>query len=95
MVELFLFGVYKNYTYVLTFSYAQSLVAKTKKELKELNEKMEKQIMQMLIQEEANHDISKQLRYWRSKAMSMEVSNHSCKKNYSSLRDFLYKLYIF
>ncbi|KAL6439517.1 hypothetical protein ACFW04_003966 [Cataglyphis niger] len=56
-----------------SFNYAQSLVAKTKKELKELNEKMEKQIMQMLIQEEANHNISKQLRYWRSKAMSMEV----------------------
>lgn len=59
----------------MTFSYAQLLVTKTKKELKELKEKMERQIMQMLIQEEANHHISKQLRYWRSKAMSMEVSN--------------------
>lgn len=55
-------------------------MAKTKKELKDLNEKMEKQIMQMLIQEEANHNISKQLRYWRSKAMSMEVNNHLNKK---------------
>jgi len=59
----------------MTFSYAQLLVTKTKNELKELKEKMERQIMQMLIQEEANHHISKQLRYWRSKAMSMEVSN--------------------
>ncbi|XP_011259182.1 protein Spindly-like [Camponotus floridanus] len=56
-----------------SFNYAQLLVTKTKKELKELKEKMERQIMQMLIQEEANHHISKQLRYWRSKAISMEV----------------------
>ncbi|XP_072765403.1 uncharacterized protein Spindly [Anoplolepis gracilipes] len=56
-----------------SFSYAQALVTRTKKELKELNEKMEKQVMQMLIQEEANHNISKQLRFWQSKAMSMEV----------------------
>lgn len=94
MVKLFLFGIYKNYTYVLTLSYAQSLVAKTKKELKELNEKMEKQIMQMLIQEEANHNISKQLRYWRSKAMSMEVNNHFNKKKVVFHSEIFYTNYI-
>lgn len=45
-----------------------------KKELEQLNEKLEKQSMELLAREEINHDISKQLRYWRSKAMSMEVS---------------------
>jgi len=45
-----------------------------KKELKQLNEKIEQQAMQMLIQEETNNDISTQLRFWQTKAMSMEVS---------------------
>jgi len=49
------------------------LIAKGK-ELKELNKKIEKQAMQMLMQDEVNHNISRQLRYWQSKAMFLEVS---------------------
>jgi hypothetical protein len=45
-----------------------------RKELKQLNEKIEQQAMQILIQEETNNDISTQLRFWQTKAMSMEVS---------------------
>lgn len=57
-----------------TFSYARSLLVAKGKEIKKLNEKIEKQAIQMLVQEEANHNLSKQLRYWRSKATSLEAS---------------------
>lgn len=59
---------------MLTFSYAESLLATKKKELEEMHKKLEKQAIEILTREEANYNISKQLRYWRSKAMSMEVS---------------------
>ncbi|EFN79579.1 hypothetical protein EAI_01278 [Harpegnathos saltator] len=57
-----------------SFNYAESLLATKKKELAELHKKLEKQAIEMLTQEEVNYDISKQLRYWRSKAMSMEAT---------------------
>ncbi|KYN34315.1 hypothetical protein ALC56_11422 [Trachymyrmex septentrionalis] len=57
------------------FNYAQSLLAAKKKELKELNEKIEKQTMQMLVQDEVNNNISRQLRYWQSKAKFLETQN--------------------
>ncbi|XP_011871914.1 PREDICTED: protein Spindly-like [Vollenhovia emeryi] len=56
-----------------SFNYARSLVISKGKEVKELNEKIIKQAMQILVQEEAKNDISRQLRYWRSKAMSLEA----------------------
>lgn len=60
----------------LIFSYAQSLLVAKREEIKKLNEKIEKQAMQMLMLEEASHNTSRQLRYWRSKAMSLEASIH-------------------
>lgn len=56
-----------------SFNYARSLLVAKGKEIKKLNEKIEKQAIQMLVQEEANHNLSKQLRYWRSKATSLEA----------------------
>lgn len=61
------------------FNYAQSLLAVKKKELKELNEKIEKQTMQMLVQDEVNNNISRQLRYWQSKAKFLEAQNKAIK----------------
>lgn len=58
----------------LTFSYAESLLATKRKELEEVHKKLEKQAIELLTREEANYDISKQLRYWRSKAMATEAS---------------------
>ncbi|XP_032674380.1 protein Spindly-like [Odontomachus brunneus] len=55
------------------FNYAESLLATKKKELEEMNKKLEKQAIEILTREEANYDISKQFRYWRSKAMFMEA----------------------
>ncbi|XP_014479562.1 PREDICTED: protein Spindly-like isoform X2 [Dinoponera quadriceps] len=56
-----------------SFDYTESLLAAKRKELEELHKKLEKQSIEILTREEANYDISKQLRYWRSKAMSMEA----------------------
>ncbi|XP_071561537.1 uncharacterized protein Spindly [Temnothorax nylanderi] len=56
-----------------SFNYARSLLVTKGKEIMELNEKIERQAMQILVQEEANHNISRQLRCWRSKAMSLET----------------------
>ncbi|XP_012228548.1 paramyosin [Linepithema humile] len=55
------------------FNYAQLLLNTKIKEIKHLNEKLEMQTTQMLVQEEVKHDISKQLRYWFSKAKSLEA----------------------
>jgi len=66
------------------------LVAKGK-ELKELNKKIEKQAMQMLMQDEVNHDISRQLRYWQSKAMFLEVSISTKKGIFTIL---LFKIFL-
>jgi len=49
------------------------LVAKGK-ELEELDKQIEKQAMEMLMQDEVNHDTWKQLHYWHSEAMFLEVS---------------------
>lgn len=59
---------------MLTFSYAEILLATKKKEVEELRNKLERQAIEILMREEANYDVSKQLRYWRSKAMSLEVN---------------------
>lgn len=72
--------IYVMINIYLTFSYAQSLLVAKGEEIKKLNEKIEKQAMQMLVQEEANHNILRQLRYWRSKAMSLEASIHRREK---------------
>ncbi|XP_011648277.1 protein Spindly-like [Pogonomyrmex barbatus] len=61
------------------FNYAQTLLAAKKKEMKELYEKIEKQAMQILRQEEVNHNVSKELRHWRSKAMSLEAQIQAIK----------------
>ncbi|KYN00058.1 PREDICTED: protein Spindly-like [Cyphomyrmex costatus] len=61
------------------FNYAQLLLTAKKKELKELNERIEKQTMQMLMQDEVNNNISRQLRYWQSKAKFLEAQNRAIK----------------
>lgn len=45
-----------------------------------MNLQIEKQARQILVQEEANDKISIQLRYWRSKTMSLEASIYLCRK---------------
>jgi len=66
------------------------LLATKKKELKKLNEKIEKQTMQMLMQEEVNNNISRQLRYWQSKTKFLEVSFYKKKKLYLCCLKFFY-----
>ncbi|EZA60955.1 hypothetical protein X777_08167 [Ooceraea biroi] len=61
------------------FSYTQSLLIKKKKEIKELNERIERQAMLMLMQEDTNHNISRQLRFWQTKAMMMKAEILSIK----------------
>lgn len=63
-----------------SFNYAQSLLAAKGKELKELNEKIEKQAMQMLVQDEVNYNLSRQLRYWQRKAMFLNIQVSAIKE---------------
>ncbi|XP_036142659.1 protein Spindly [Monomorium pharaonis] len=56
-----------------SFNYAQTLLTAKTKELKELKEKCEKQAMQLLVQDETNHRISVELRFWRAKTVSLEA----------------------
>lgn len=59
---------------MFNFSYIEKLLLAKRRDIKELNEKMEQQAVQILVQEEAKCSISRQLRYWRSKAISLEAS---------------------
>ncbi|KAK2584254.1 hypothetical protein KPH14_006665 [Odynerus spinipes] len=56
-----------------SFSYLESLLAEKKKEIQELHQKIEHDSIDMLVQAEIQHEIMKQLKYWKCKAMHMEA----------------------
>ncbi|KAF7404674.1 hypothetical protein HZH66_003580 [Vespula vulgaris] len=56
-----------------SFSYLESLLAEKKKEIQELHQRIERDSVDMLLQTEIKHKITKQLQYWQYKTMYMEA----------------------
>ncbi|XP_015181949.1 PREDICTED: protein Spindly-like [Polistes dominula] len=56
-----------------SFSYMEKLLAEKKKQIQELNQKIERDSVDMLFQMEMKHKVTKQMQYWRYRAMYMET----------------------
>ncbi|XP_043501860.1 protein Spindly [Polistes fuscatus] len=56
-----------------SFSYLEKLLAEKKKQIQELNQKIERDSVDMLFQIEMKNKITKQMQYWRCRAMYMET----------------------
>ncbi|XP_063975647.1 protein Spindly [Diachasmimorpha longicaudata] len=57
----------------LNFSFFQSMLDMKKKEIEELELKLENVSIHAVLEEEMKHKLSRQLRYWRCKAMSSDA----------------------
>ncbi|KAI4499920.1 hypothetical protein M0802_004790 [Mischocyttarus mexicanus] len=56
-----------------SFSYLEKLLAEKKKQIQELNQKIERDSFDMLFQIEMKNKVTKEMQYWRCRAMYMKI----------------------